>query len=609
MANSAPTGSSTLKLNPFSPNKPYTISKSQLLQGFTDLDGDKMMVYALLIEEGKGTISKKDGGFVFTPAKDFVGNVTITYSVKDYYPVYQNGKYLTKSSGSVDGKISFDVGKNIVDVTELAKKSSPATIQAKDYMLALLSDDKINAARWENADGSVKTEITYVFGSASFTDSTGETHATQKWEDDPTFYDAMKTQIRTALDFYQNIIPVTFTETTDAGSADFRFTSVDDESWFATNLLTFKDVLHPARMDIPKSNGDPVIAFFVNDGDWFFKDIETDDLNTQGTHANHLVVHELGHGLGLHHPHDGILFPGVEYKGEEDYSTGTFGLNSTEFTVMSYNEQVIYGLPDIEGFAATPMALDIAALQYLYGANTNYRTGIDSYKLNAERTDFYCIWDTGGIDSIEVSDGSFFSKNATIDLRAATIDINNLDAIVTADPVTKKSGLGGYVSSISGIAGGYTIAHGVVIENAIGGSGDDLITGNDVNNILNGGAGADTLVGGLGADTLYGKTGNDVFKFNLVTESGLNSQTNDTIMDFEKGDKIDLSGIDANNKLAKDQAFKFIGSKNFSKNATAELRFDATKHILYGSTNADSKPEFSIELNGVSSLDVSDFIL
>ncbi len=49
----------------------------------------------------------------------------------------------------------------------------------------------------------------------------------------------------------------------------------------------------------------------------------------------------------------------------------------------------------------------------------------------------------------------------------------------------------------------------VLIENATGGSGNDVITGNSGNNVLIGNAGTDTLDGGTGNDALYGGTGND----------------------------------------------------------------------------------------------------
>jgi hypothetical protein len=97
-----------------------------------------------------------------------------------------------------------------------------------------------------------------------------------------------------------------------------------------------------------------------------------------------------------------------------------------------------------------------------------------------------------------------------------------------------------------------------------------------------------------------------------VKETGITPKSRDTITDFNhsENDKIDLSVIDANIKLVGDQAFKFIGSTAFNKtDASGQLRFDAVSHILYGSTNADSKPEFSILLNGVSILVAADFVL
>lgn len=117
MANSAPKGSSTIKFDSFSPNKPYTISESQLLQGFSDDDGDKMKAFMPLIKEGQGTVEKKDGGFLFTPAKDFTGKVTIVYNVADYKTGTYAGKaidFKIKHNNSaddfVDGEISFKVG-------------------------------------------------------------------------------------------------------------------------------------------------------------------------------------------------------------------------------------------------------------------------------------------------------------------------------------------------------------------------------------------------------------------------------------------------------------------------------------------------------------------
>ncbi|MBF4190124.1 M10 family metallopeptidase C-terminal domain-containing protein, partial [Serratia ureilytica] len=79
-----------------------------------------------------------------------------------------------------------------------------------------------------------------------------------------------------------------------------------------------------------------------------------------------------------------------------------------------------------------------------------------------------------------------------------------------------------------------------------GGSGRDVIIGNDQDNLLAGNAGSDILYGGLGADHLWGgKDANnftDYFVYLNAKESTVAAF--DVIEDFEHGiDKIDLSGL------------------------------------------------------------------
>lgn len=133
-------------------------------------------------------------------------------------------------------------------------------------------------------------------------------------------------------------------------------------------------------------------------------------------------------------------------------------------------------------------------------------------------------------------------------------------------------------------------------------AGADTISALDGNDRLNSGLGADKLTGGKGADT---------FIFTSIGESGITLKTRDTITDFKhsENDKIDLSAIDANSVLSSDQSFTYIGTITFGANATGQLRLDPKTGILYGSTNSDSAPEFSILLSGVKSLVAEDFIL
>ncbi|HEX8448313.1 MAG TPA: M10 family metallopeptidase C-terminal domain-containing protein, partial [Allosphingosinicella sp.] len=81
-----------------------------------------------------------------------------------------------------------------------------------------------------------------------------------------------------------------------------------------------------------------------------------------------------------------------------------------------------------------------------------------------------------------------------------------------------------------------------------GNGGNNTITGNALSNRLDGGAGNDRLIGGDGTDFFTGGAGNDVFVGEINTVKVMGKMGNislDTILDFSKGDMIDLSGIDA----------------------------------------------------------------
>ena len=71
------------------------------------------------------------------------------------------------------------------------------------------------------------------------------------------------------------------------------------------------------------------------------------------------------------------------------------------------------------------------------------------------------------------------------------------------------------------------------------------------------------MIGGLGPDDQLGGNGNDIFRFLAAQDSFHGSKHRDFISDFDprEHDRIDLSGIDANELLAGDQAFKFIGTR------------------------------------------------
>ncbi|MCB1499899.1 MAG: M10 family metallopeptidase C-terminal domain-containing protein [Bauldia sp.] len=137
-----------------------------------------------------------------------------------------------------------------------------------------------------------------------------------------------------------------------------------------------------------------------------------------------------------------------------------------------------------------------------------------------------------------------------------------------------------------------------------GGDGDDS---------LYGGKGDDLLEGGLGRDHLYGGQDADTFAFKDKLETSNKKSLADVIHDFErKLDKVDLSGIDADENTAGDQEFDYIKKKKFSSEA-GELRYK--KGYLMGDTDGDGHKDFVVKVHtdtinhGDYKLGNADFIL
>lgn len=244
--------------------------------------------------------------------------------------------------------------------------------------------------------------------------------------------------------------------------------------------------------------------------------LDNDDSLNPSSFGFHTLMHEIGHSLGLSHPHISITNDVPELTA--DYAaTASLGfaklgfhistaldMNKEYFSIMSYDDQTPPGTFDT--FAQTPMILDVIALQTAYGeGGGSSRAGDDVITpggaggVAAYRTYF----DTGGVDTISLVNyvsGAYLQMGTAIPGATHLVGVS----MSTAD-ADNMIDLGGDPASLRWFYGEF--------ENAAGGSGNDVLTGNALDNVINGEAGDDLLLGGAGSDTLVGGSGIDTATF------------------------------------------------------------------------------------------------
>ena len=135
-----------------------------------------------------------------------------------------------------------------------------------------------------------------------------------------------------------------------------------------------------------------------------------------------------------------------------------------------------------------------------------------------------------------------------------------------------------------------------------------------------------TIIGNGGRDVMYGGAGNDTFDFNSLSDvatigpvRGANVGQLEIIMDWNQGDRIDLSTIDARSGFGNvgNQAFAYLGAADFTTaNANGGLHvFDVTDSggqvytVIEASTDTDTAAEFQLALLDHHTLNAVDFIL
>lgn len=329
------------------------------------------------------------------------------------------------------------------------------------FSTGTLEIDAIAYSSW-NASAHQSALVTYSFltevpQEATSEDATGFAPLTS----------VQRQAVRDALAQWSSVANITFSDVSDGlggNNGQIRFGSNDQN-----------DARSSGYSDLPSNGiaGDRVYTYFNNQ--------DTDNFTfSSGSYGWTVFLHEIGHALGLKHPGD---YNGGAGGGTPPYlPTET---DNTDYSLMSYNDGKSYAINFKN--AASPMLYDIQAIQYLYGTNTSWHTGADTYRFT-NLTAPQCIWDAGGSNTF---DFSATNQGAIIDLHA-----------------------GAFSSSAPGL-NNIAIAYGVTIQNAVGGTGNDVIYANDGTVNISAGAGDDLIRAGSGADTIDGGSGTDTVSFNF----------------------------------------------------------------------------------------------
>jgi serralysin len=255
--------------------------------------------------------------------------------------------------------------------------------------------------------------------------------------------DTQKQAVRDAFDYLSGIVNQSFELVNDATQADIIFGTNNQGGTSAGYAY------------LPNRSGNHAQYLMLAN------DQATNSTFTNGSYGLLTLLHEMRHTLGLKHPGNynagGGGTPGPYLSKADD---------NRRNTIMSY-----YGASGLSANPQTLMAYDIAALQYLYGANRN-PTNTEALA-KRQTTTFTDGW--AGLESLWTPQGasldmSTMTKNNLVDLRE------------------------GAFSSIGNIKNNVSLAYGSKVSSVTGGSGSDqMYTAESGTMTLNGGAGTDVL--------------------------------------------------------------------------------------------------------------------